>query len=63
MTNESLNNILRELPAVHIMLDSPQGALLIGQYGRDMVFEACQIVLGNWRRKVIRESCRELPDL
>jgi len=53
VANVDANRLLRQLPAVHTLLDTKTGLKLIEQYGRELVTEASARVLGLWREKIL----------
>lgn len=53
MSNPQLNAVLRQLPAVTAILQSEKGKTLVNRFGHELVAEACDIVLGLWRRKIL----------
>lgn len=50
---DDLNARLRQLPAVHVLLNSPQGKALTVKYGHNLVAEAASCILEKWRKRLV----------
>ncbi|MCR4442102.1 MAG: L-seryl-tRNA(Sec) selenium transferase [Peptococcaceae bacterium] len=56
--------LLRQLPAVHAVVDSEDGKALVEEYGHELVVEAANLVLDVWRNKLRQTAgVQPLPDL
>jgi len=51
VANSESNQLLRQLPAVHTILDSGAGMEMLERYGRELVVEAGAKVLDRWRNR------------
>ena len=49
---DDLNARLRQLPAVHVLLNSPEGQALAAKYGHNLVAEAAGSILEKWRKRL-----------
>ena len=61
MSDEQRNRLLRQLPAVHTIINSEEGAELVRKYGHRLVVEACGLILELWRKKIISSPDSSLP--
>lgn len=50
---DDLNARLRQLPAVHVLLNSPEGQALAAKYGHNLVAEAAGSILEKWRKRLM----------
>ena len=50
--SEAINERLRQLPAVHVLLNSPEGKELTEKYGHNLVQEAAGQILAAWRKRL-----------
>lgn len=53
---DKLNARLRQLPAVHVLLNSPEGQALSAKYGHNLVAEAAGNILERWRKRLTELS-------
>jgi len=53
--------LLRQLPAVHTVVDSDEGKALAEKYGRELVVEAVNLVLDLWRNKLRQPGGDQSP--
>jgi L-seryl-tRNA(Ser) seleniumtransferase len=63
MSNDSRKQLLRNLPAVHRLLDSPLCEPLLRQYGHTLVSEAASDVIAAFRNRILAGEAVRLPDM
>lgn len=63
MTGQEKNILLRELPSVNKLLQSPAGREWVKRYGHPLVTRACNETLNIWRQKILHQEICEAAEL
>ncbi len=62
MTGQEKNALLRELPSVNKLLQSPAGREWVKRYGHTLVTKACNEALNIWRQKILHQEVCEAAE-